>query len=384
MSKRNRHNGRPAQQQRQAIRDLLDEVPADLIHSANGVAAAVYEPPAVEEAGAPAGAPQRRGWLGLRPRRGGGQGQTAVATPGPQHHLAFEVERRAQRLEDALAAARAELAAAAHEVDEAQRRAARFEGELADAQDGRAHWERVASEQLTALDELGAQLGNATAAGHAEREAHEQTRGYAGDLEGRLTAMQAQWQEQVAELTAALGREREEFQRTLEDERHTAEQAHAEQAFQHREQVERFQAEATAAIDALHQRIADGQSALEAVNADLGTTRAEVVRLNEDVEAARGEAVAATTRARESDDLRLAAEQRIEELGEELAYVRSEVMGSAGGQKKSKGLFGRGKPAPVKAAEKQTRAVVSPNDVAAPPVDPDVEDIIERRLFGSA
>jgi hypothetical protein len=77
------------------------------------------------------------------------------------------------------------------------------------------------------------------------------------------------------------------------------------------------------------------------------------------------------------------AEQRIEELGEELAYVRAEVMGTAGRKKGGRGLFGARKPAMVKAAEKTSRAAVSNNDVAAPPVDPDVEDIIERRLFGS-
>jgi chromosome segregation ATPase len=198
-----------------------------------------------------------------------------------------------------------------------------------------------------------------------------------------LATLQAQWEQQVRELSDELTRERDEFHRTLEDERHTAEQARAEQVFQHREEVERIQAEASAAIAGLQQKLAEAQASLEGARADLGASGADVVRLTEDLEAARGEVVAATARAREADELRMRAEQRIEELGEELAYVRAEVMGSTGGKKKNKGLFGR-KPAPVKAAEKQTRAAVVLNDVAAPPVDPEVEDIIERRLFGSA
>jgi chromosome segregation ATPase len=416
---------------RQAIRQVFDEFPVDLLDSPNPTDDAVraYAPPpsAVEEApGDDAQARRRRGWFGLARRQ---QRETAATTkaaaPSAVHHQAFEIERRAQRLEEALAAARDDLGAVTTELDDLHQRLAAADAavateraaaaewhdtasqlnELVDAlrgtheqlqhehvalgtafdteEQGRRHWERVASEQLTALDELGAQLNQTTAELHAEREAHQQAVAYATDVQGQLSALQAQWEEQLQQLTDALGREREEFHRTLEDERHTAEQARAEQAFQHREEVERFQAEASAAIAALQQKVADGQAAIEVVNADLGAARADVVRLNEDLEAARGEALAATTRARENDELRLRAEERIEELGDELSYVRSEVMGSAGGRKKAKGLFGRGKPAPVKAAEKQSRAAMAPAELAAPAVDPDVEDIIERRLFGN-
>jgi chromosome segregation ATPase len=379
MSKRNRTASRPGQH-RQTIRQVLDEVPADLLVSTDTNVAA-YQPPMLERNGHEQ-APQRRGWLGLGFRHGRAKGQAAAAA-APQHPV-FEVERRVQRLEEALAGARAEVRAASRDVEEARRRVAGAEGQLASEREARGHWQRVSTEQLSALDELGAQHSAVSADLHAEREAHEQTRAQAAGVEGQLTAQLAQWEQHATELTGTLQREREDFQRTLEDERHTAEVARAEQAFQHREQVERLQAEAGAAIAALQQKLADAHAGIETVNAELGATRAEVVRLHEDVEAARGEAVAATTRAREADELRLGAEQRIEEMGEELAYVRSEVMGAEGGRKKPKGLFGRGRPAPVKAAEKQTRAAMMPNDVAAPPVDPDVEDIIERRLFGSA
>jgi myosin heavy subunit len=426
MSKHNRHTARSGyQQQRQALRQALDEVPIDLIAAAPAAPTVVDERPESVDTGEKS--KPRRGFLGLGRRGGDAKAQPAAAAAQPAAHpQTFEIERRAQRLDEALANAREDLTATTRELDEVHHRLAEVEAELAteraasqewrdtaaqldqhfdslraaheqlqhehaalatafeNEQSASRHWERVASEQMTALDDLGAQLGSAGAELQAERDTHEQTRAWAADLQGQLTALQAQWDQHAAELTAALEHEREEFHRTLEDERRTAEQAYAEQAFQHREQVEQFQREASAAIAALQQKVADTLALLEAANADLGASRADVVRLTEDVEAARGEALAATTRAREADDLRLRAEQRVEELGEELAYVRSEVMGSDAGRKKAKGLFGRGKPAPVKAAEKQTRAAVSLNDVAAPPVDPDVEDIIERRLFGSA
>ncbi len=414
---------------RQVIRQVLGDVPADLLSGA--VAERAVEPePAVVAAAAPAEseaqAEQRRGWFGLaRRQRAGAAPESGPAPAVTVHHQAFEIERRAQRLEEALAAARDDLGAATSELDEVHQRLAAVETELsaeragsaewqetaaqlnalvdelratheqlrqdhaalAEALDseqrGRQHWEHVASEQMTALDQLGGELTTLKSELHAEREAHQQTQLWATDLDSRFTALQQQWQQREADVEDVLTRERDEYHRTLEDERHTAERARAEQAAQHREQIERFQDEASVAIAALQQRVADAQARVESANAELGATRADVVRLNEDVEAARGEALAATARAREADELRLAAEQRVEELSEELAYVRSEVMGSAGGRKKSKGLFGR-KPAPVKAAEKQSRAAVVLNDVAAPPVDPDVDDIIERRLFGSA
>lgn len=423
MSKHTKAGARNAHH-RQTIRQVLGDVPADLLSGSvedRGVAV-IPEPPAPEPQ-ADEKARQRRGWFGLARRQGEAKGEAPA--PAALHHQAFEIERRAQRLEEALAAARDDLGAATSELDEVHHRLAAVESELAaertgvaewrdtasqlnqlvdelratheqlqheyaaltaaldDEQQARQHWERVASEQMGALDGLGSQLNTVNADLHAEREAHEQTRQWATAAQAQLTELQAQWEQREAEVTDVLTRERDEFHRTLEDERHTAEQAHAEQAFQHREQVEHIQSEASAAIAALQQQVTEMQAAIESANAELGATQAEVVRVTEDLEAARGEAVAATARAREADELRMAAEQRVEELTEELAYVRSEVMGSPGGRKKPKGLFGR-KPSPVKAAEKQSRAAVVNNDVAAPPVDPDVDDIIERRLFGSA
>ncbi|HZS13649.1 MAG TPA: hypothetical protein VFC09_03530 [Candidatus Dormibacteraeota bacterium] len=385
MSKRNRNAHHPGPQ-RQAIRQALTDVPVDLLSGSVDERVAVAEPepqPAVPAARDGKEEQQRRGWFGLARRQRAARGEEEPAAPVLHHH-AFEIERRAQRLEEALAAARDDLGAAASELDEVHQRLAGVEDELAAEQRSRQHWERVASEQLSALDELGTQLNTVNAELHAEREAHEQTRLHTVSFQEQLSTLQAQWEQREAEVEALLSRERDEYHRTLEDERHTAERAHAEQAAQHREQVEQIQSEASAAIAALQQRIADGQAAMEAATAELGAARADIVRLTDDVEAVRGEALAATARAREADELRMRAEQRMEELGDELAYVRSEVMGSAGGRKKPKGIFGRGRPAPVKAAEKQTRAAVVPNDVAAPPVDPDVDDIIERRLFGSA
>lgn len=408
---------------RQAIRQVLGDVPADLLAGSIEDRGAVVVPEPVAAPPSDEKAQQRRGWFGLARRKGEAEGR--VAEPAAVHHQAFEIERRAQRLEEALAAARDDLGAATSELDEVHQRLAATGSELAAArssvaewqetagqlnqlveelratherlqeehaaltaaleseQQGRQHWERVASEQMGALDELGAQLSTANTQLHGEREAHEQTRLWASDVQGQLATLQAQWDQREAETNDVLTRERDEYHRTLEDERHTAERARAEQIAQHREQVEQFQAEASAAISALQQQVAEARTAVEAASAELGAARADIVRLTEDVEAARGEAVAATARAREADELRMAAEQRMEELSDELAYVRSEVMGSPNGRKKSKGLFGR-KPAPVKAAEKQSRAAVVLNDVAAPPVDPDVDDIIERRLFGSA
>jgi len=422
---RNNRNSRP-NNHRQAIRQALDEVPTDLVHAPVPVRREEPVKPVVAKATAVKEERPRRGWFG----RGRGKSETAkgqgvAPAAAPQHPHTFEIERRAQRLEELLTTARDDLTAANRELREAHERAAAAEGELAtqraaaaewqdtatelnthfDAlrvshdelqheraalgtafeteRSGRQHWERVASEQMTALDELGAQLGVVNGDLRAERDSHEQTRARAEELEGQTAALRAEWEANAQQLSDALHREREEFHRTLEDERLTAERARAEQAFQHREQVEKFQDEASAAISALQQRVADKDAALAAVDVELAGARADVVRLNEDVEAARGEAVAATARAREADELRMKAEQRIEELGDELAYVRSEVMGTPGGRKKSKSLFGR-KPSPVKAAEKQSRAAVSLNDVAAPTTDPDVEDIIERRLFGNA
>ncbi len=416
-------------QHRQAIRQVLGDVPTDLLSGAFDERAPVAPEPVAAAVAAPAEteaqAQQRRGWFGLaRRQRAAASPGADPAPPGALHHQAFEIERRAQRLEEALAAARDDLGAATSELDEVHRRLAAVEADLAaertgsadwqetaaqlnalvdelratheqlrqdhaalaealdTEQRGRQHWEHVASEQMAALDELGGQLSTVKAELHAEREAHQQTHLWATDLDSRCSALQQQWQEREADVEDVLIRERDEYHHTLEDERHTAERARAEQAAQHREQIERFQDEASVAIAALQQRVAEAHASVEAANAELGATRADVVRLTEDLEAARGEALAATARAREADELRLAAEQRVEELSEELAYVRSEVMGSAGGRKKSKGLFGR-KPAPVKAAEKQSRAAVVLNDVAAPPVDADVDDIIERRLFGS-
>jgi chromosome segregation ATPase len=425
MSKHNRAATRNGHH-RQAIRQVLGDVPADLLTGSFEDRGAVAEPAPAVAAAPPTEekARQRRGWFGLARRQSEGRGQEA-AQPAALHHQAFEIERRAQRLEEALAAARDDLGAATCELDEVHQRLAAVEADLAAArshgaewqdtatqlnqlvdelrttheqlrgeyaaltatleseQQGRQHWERVASEQMGALDELGAQLSGAGTDLHAEREAHQQTRLWAEDAQGRLSELQAHWERREAEVEELLTRERDEYHHTLEDERHTAERAHAEQAARHRDQVEQFQAEASAAITGLQQQVADGRAAIEAATAELGAARADIVRVTEDLEAARGEAVAATARAREADELRMAAELRVEELNEELAYVRSEVMGSAGGRKKPKGLFGR-RPSPVKAAERQSRAAVVNNDVAAPAVDPDVDDIIERRLFGSA
>jgi len=425
MSKHNRSAARNGHH-RQAIRQVLGDVPADLLTGAleDRAPVAQPEPVAATPSSADARARQRRGWFGLARRSSEGRGEEA-AQPAALHHQAFEIERRAQRLEEALAAARDDLGAATSELDEVHQRLAAVEAELAterssgaEWQDtaaqlnqlvdelrtthehlqreyaaltealqgerqGREHWERVASEQLGALDELGTQLNAVNADLHSEREAHQQTRLWAEDAQGRLTELQSHWDRREAEMDDVLTRERDEYHSTLEDERHTAERARAEQIAQHREQIEQFQAEASAAIAALQQQVAEARLAVEAANAEVGATRADVVRLTDDLEAARGEALAATARAREADELRMAAEQRVEELTDELAYVRSEVMGSPGGRKKQKGLFGR-KPSPVKAAEKQSRAAVVLNDVAAPPVDPDVDDIIERRLFGTS
>jgi chromosome segregation ATPase len=414
-----RHGGH-----REAIRQVFDEFPSVLIDAEDeDTAQRAYAPPTPALPESDAAAQQRRGFFRMARRPEARVQPAAAAAP---HHQAFEVERRAQRLDDALAAAREELAAVTGELEGALQRLAHAEAEagaersataewhataaelndhldalraeheqlrheqvaLAGAfeteRQNRQHWEHVASEQMAALDQIGAQLSTATADLRAEREIHDQTKAYAADLQQQLTTLHTQWEAHADELGGALAREREDYERTIEDERHTAEQARAEQVFQHREQVERLHAEATTAIDAVEQRLAEALATLETTTAGLGTTRADVVRLTEDLEAARGEALAANTRARELDDLRLRAEQRVEELGEELEYVRSEVMGSAAGKDRKRGMLRRGRPSPIKAAEKLSRPALVALDTPTGPVDPDVEDIIERRLFGTA
>ena len=412
-----------ARYNRQAIRQALDEVPVNLVDNTENTRGAGYQKPPLHEPTDEEQARRRRGWFGLARRQSKAKGEAA---PSAVQHQALLIEVRAQRLEEALAAARDDLGAATHELDDAHQRIAQMDAEISaeraraaewhdtaaelnqhvdelreqheqlqheraalhaayeSEQQGRQHWEHVASEQMAALDRLGEQLTVLTTDLGAERDAHEQTRTFANDLQGQLTTLHAQWEAHVEELTDVLTRERDEYHHTLEDERHTAEQARAEQVFQHREQLEQVQAEASAAITALQRKLADASAALESANGTLGATHAEVVRLTEDVEAARGEAFASNTRAREADELRQSAEQRVEELDEELAYVRSEVMGSAGGKRGRKPIFGRGKPATIKAAERLSRPAVVNLDVPAPAADPEVDDIIERRLFGSA
>jgi hypothetical protein len=408
---------------RQAIREVFEGFPADLLASIDDT-----EEPRGYQAPAPVAvedqAAQRRGWLGLARRQNAARPEPA-ADRG-LHLQAFEIERRAQRLDDALATAREHLSATTGELHEVRRRLARTEADLAaeratgaewqataaelnehidalraeleqlqhehaalaavyaDEEQARHQFEHVAGEQMPVLDELRGQLSTVTAELQTEHEAHGQTLAYATGLEHQLTTLHAQWEAHAQELTDTIVREREDHQRTIEDERHSAEQARAEQAFQHREEIERAQAEATSTINAVELSLADAQATLEATSIALGATRADVSRLTEDVEATRGEALAANTRAREADELRLRAEQRIEELGDELDYVRAEVMGSVDRNKK-RGLLRR-KPAPVKAAaDKPSRAVgATAQDGPAAPVDPDVEDIIERRLFGNA
>jgi chromosome segregation ATPase len=408
---------------RQAIRQVLDDVPVDLVDNSESASGAGSQLPPLHEPEDEKQARQRRGWFGLARRESGAKGETA---PSAVQHQALLIEVRAQRLEEALGAARDDLGAATHELDDAHQRIAQMDAELTaerarttewhdtaaeldlhldevrerheqlvheraalaaayqSEQQGRQHMEQVASEQMAALDQFGEQVTALTAELAVERDGHEQSRTYAGDLQQQLTTLNAQWEAHAEELTGVLTRERDEYHHTLEDERHTAEQARAEQAFQHREQLDQVQGEASAAIASLQRKLAEATAGLESATANLGATQADVVRLTEDVEAARGEAFAANARAREADELRLRAEQRIEEMGEELAYVRSEVMGSAGGKKGRKPMFGRGKPATIRAAERPNRSAVVNADVAAPPADPDVDDIIERRLFGSA
>jgi chromosome segregation ATPase len=409
---------------RQAIRQALDEVPVDLVDNSENTANAGYQLPQLHEDPADQQARQRRGWFGLARRENAAKGVTA---PSAVQHQALLIEVRAQRLEEALAVARDDLGAATHELRDAHQRITQLDAEVAaertrttewhdtaaelnqhlddlreqyeqlqheraalgsayeSEQRGRQHWEHVASEQMAALDQLGEQLTVVTADLGTERAAHEQTKAYAAEAQQQLTSLHAQWEAHAEELTDVLTRERDEYHHTLEDERHTAEQARAEQAFQHREQLETVQQEASTAIAALQRKLADATAALEHVRGDLGATQADVVRLTDDLVAIRGEALAANARARDADELRLRAEQRTEELGEELAYVRTEVMGAAGGKKGvRKPMFGRGKPATIKAAERPNRPAVVNFDVPAPPTDPDVDDIIERRLFGSA
>jgi chromosome segregation ATPase len=422
MSKNNKGSARHGYD-RQAIRQALDDVPVNLVDNSENTARAGYQLPALHEAADDRKTQQRRGWFGLARRESVANGNSA---PSAVQHQALLIEVRAQRLEEALAAVRNDLGAATHELDDAHQRIAQLDAEvtaertratewhdtaaelnehvdelreqqeqlhheraaLASAyeseQQGRQHWEHVASEQMAALDRLAEQVTALTADLGVGRDAHEQTRAYAAELQEQLTTLHAQWEAHAQELTDVLTRERDEYHLTLEDERHTAEQARAEQAFQHREQLERVQAEASAAIAGLQRKLAETTAQLDSTHGSLGASQADVVRLTEDVEAARGEAVAANARAREADELRLRAEQRLEEVGEELAYVRSEVMGSDGGRKGRKPMFGRGKPATIKAAERPNRPAVVNLDVPAPPADPDVDDIIERRLFGSA
>jgi chromosome segregation ATPase len=194
-----------------------------------------------------------------------------------------------------------------------------------------------------------------------------------------------QWEAHAKELTDTLAAEREQYQRTLEDERRTAEAARAEQAFQHREEVERLTAEHTTVLTATQQQLAQTRATLETTTADLGATRADVQRLTEDLQASRGEGEAANVRAREESELRQAAEKRREEVEEELDYVRSEVLGGAGDPRRKRGLLRRGKqPATLKAAETLPRPLVQvPTADEAPAVgSEEVEEIIERRLFG--
>jgi len=76
---------------------------------------------------------------------------------------------------------------------------------------------------------------------------------------------------------------------------------------------------------------------------------------------------------------------RRQEVEEELDYMRSEVMGGVANAGRKRGLLRRGKsPAPLKAAEQLPRPLVQvpTADEAQQPASEEVEEIIERRLFG--
>lgn len=284
-------------------------------------------------------------------------------------------------------------------------------------QQARAHYEALTEEKSAALDALSSdhsalrsdhealvaahaeeqrqrEMAEITAAAHASR-----IEALSGELAGvgtELDAMTAQhaaeqeartqWEAHATELTATLAAEREQYQRTLEDERRTAEAARAEQAFQHREAVERLQAEHHATLTAAQQDLAQTQAHLESTTANLGAARADVQRLTEDLQAAQGEASAANLRAREESEHRQAAEQRRAELEDELDYVRSEVMGGEGDKGRKRGFMrrGGGRPSPLKAAsDPVSRPLVQvPDETALPADESEVDQIIERRLFG--
>jgi hypothetical protein len=350
---------------------------------------------------------RRRGWFGLS-RRGSAKpaaitAPAALASPSPVHEPVADVAPTPVREK-----VRDDVYAGTLERDEARRRFAALEADLRSEQEARAHAETAAEHLRNELDEVRSELfaerqaraaadaaaqfaqeqldtlSSAHAAMSAEHD--EVIAAYAQLDEQRRTERDAltQWESHARELHDTLEHEREEFLRTLEDERHTAEQARAAQAFQHREQLETHAAHTATTIAAVEKQLAATQATLEATNAELGATRAEVVRITEDLQAARGEAEAANARAREEGELRVRAEQRLEEVQDELAYVRSEVMGGRNDKKKG-GLLRRGaKPSPLKSLEPQSRPIAQAPRSAAPtaPVSEELDEILERRLFG--
>jgi DNA repair exonuclease SbcCD ATPase subunit len=296
------------------------------------------------------------------------------------------------------------------ERDEARRRFAALEADLVDVQSAREQAEIDAKQMRDDLDAVRSEVftqeqarAAADAAAQFAQEQldelrsthdalsaeHDEVIGAYAQLDEQRRAERdaiTRWESHARELTETLEHEREEFLRTLEDERHTSEQARAAQAFQHREQLETHAAHTATTIAAIEKQLAETQTTLEATNAELGATRAEVVRATEDLQAARGEAEAANARSREEGALRVRAEQRLDEVQEELAYVRSEVMGGRNDKNKKGGLLRRGaKPSPLKSLEPQSRPIAqAPSRNAAPaaPVSEELDEILERRLFG--
>jgi len=415
---------------RQAIRDALQDmpevldsdvvdVPAPTTHVAEPAPAAEVEvEPSVDLPDAPAPAREpvrpRRGWFSFARRQGGGKADDAL------HEQAAQIERHAEQLDTALNAVREQRDDRdGAGRDETPGRLAQLEADLAAEQSAHAQAQTAAEHLQDRLAELHVELerlqGHAAEL-HEEQQAHARSQAVAEELEHQLVATRAahdslsaehhslttayaqleelhhterealsQWEAHAKELTDTLAAEREDFLRTLDDERHTAEQARAEQAFQHRERTDALQAESAAAVAAVERVLAETQSVVATATADLAATRAEVDRVTDDLKAARGEAEAANLRAVEEGELRQRAEQRLEEVRDELAYVRNEVFGSAGGGGKKRGLLRRGGPAPLKNLQPTSRPVPQKQGAAAPAaVSEELDEILERRLFGDS
>ncbi|HEV7677834.1 MAG TPA: hypothetical protein VGQ42_04650 [Candidatus Dormibacteraeota bacterium] len=344
----------------------------------------------------------RRGWFGRSRRQSDVSTPAAAPAPAPASQPAVVHD---------------DVYASALERDEARRRFAALEADLVSVQEARGHAETAAAQLNTRIDTLRDELDATRADLLTERQARAAAESAAQDSEHELATLRTahdavnaehdeviaayaqldeqrrterdaltKWESHARELTDTLEREREEFLRTLEDERHTAEQARATLAFQHREQLETHAAHAATTVAGIEKQLADTQAALEATNAELGATRAEVARVTEDLQAARGEAEAANSRAREEGELRVRAEQRLEEVQEELAYVRTEVMGGRNDKNRKGGLLRRGgKPSPLKSLEPQSRPIAQAqprNAAPAAPASEELDEILERRLFG--